>query len=512
MKRGSDCSDSCTNESTWSWNPFTKRPKQEVVEVGYQLLGEKTARLTALCAQHPELDSKAIDIVFVGLESAGKSSLLQRYLKLDQLPTAKRKCTTVPFEINLHHDESLAESKATLEGKSFTESDLQLKNRPQLDDTPVRIDVRGPELPNMTFIDTPGVFEARNGDETCAEVAISKAIAGGYIDRPHSVIVLVADVSIPLRLNSVWDMLKGKLVAGRAMVAFTHADKASEAILQERLDELAESVTGQVPKSVVLSNQCRTLSEEQRLLSQPSYAAAKRRGLAAFNFALAEIIDDANNSVIPNLVRHVGSCKNATQQQLRDIGPRITKANLTAVQTHLRELLLPKMVAALCCNLAAPPSPPRPTNVPDFLIAAAHRRLTMSAFNIHYQQVFNHMIVDLKATLSGVKMDISEWKLGRFDDLMTLLVRRVDDIIRKGNLPQRTRSLDSNSSVSLAAVPTIAAGFILDIHHLLLEIDFNVPIEIVQTENAETIHLRSRLDATVVRLRELVTGLELLLK
>ena len=494
--------DNQQKSESWSLLNLFKRRRDEPLEIGYQLLGERTAKLSSLCAQHPEIASDAIDIVFVGLESAGKSSLLQRYVQMEQLPVAKRKCTTVPFEIKLHHDESVSLTTATLEGKEFTRTDLQRKNRPVLDATPVRIDVRGPSLPTITFIDTPGVFEARHCDERSDEVAVSKSIAASYIDRPHSVIVLVADISIPLRLNSVWDMLSAKMEAGRALVAFTHADKASEPLLQERLAELQE--TAAAPACVLLCNQCTSPRDEQHLLSKPLFAAMEHRGIVEFNRALAAIIEAANHAVIPALVRRIRDCHRTSRAATAALGTPITLDNLAAAQDYLRDWMLPRLVAPLRCE---PPDlaawlPATPSTLPDFLRAAAERRTQADALREHYEGAGRARDAGMRAAVASLLNDPSPMKLGRFPDLQQCLLQRVTDLTRRAQIEKRLGALlAKDATCRLDLVHTIYNGFLLDLHHDALAVDFrSIGLPTLCRENSETLAERARLDQQQQRL------------
>ena len=495
-----------STEADLAWSLLGLFKRRRKVEIGYQLLGERTSKLSALCARHPELASDAIDIVFVGLESAGKSSLLQRYVKMEQLPVAKRKCTTVPFEINLHRDESVPETTATMEGKPFSKTDLERKNRAAIAATPVRIQVRGPNLPTITFIDTPGVFEASHRGEKREEVAVSKAIATSYAERPNSVVVLVADISIPLRLNSVWALLQPKVAAGRAMVAFTHADKASEVVLRERRSEVADTVGS--PTCVLLCNKCQSPGEEELLLSDKRFAAMPRRGIVEFNRCLAGIIDAANRAVIPVLKERIAVCSAETSRATEDLGTPIDRTNLAFAQDYLREWLVPRLVP--CLRWTPPQQPAREAfgDVPEFLQAAERRRRCARHRLDHYEKEGRRRDVAMMDALALLQEDASPMKLGRFPDLHLYLSQRLEEASRMVDWGERLRLA---ADCSLERANGVYADLILDLHRQIVELDFGaIPLDVLVRETPATMEERERLSQQHSRLRRAAEDLDAL--
>ncbi|CAG9334067.1 unnamed protein product [Blepharisma stoltei] len=145
-------------------------------------------------------------IVTLGLQSSGKSSVLESIVGLNFLPRSEGVCTRRPLELRLVHEETQTQPWAIFEGNSnkYTEfekvreqierltDDRAGRNKGIVDD-PIILTIHSSTCPDLTLIDLPGItrIPLKNSDQPADIERITKEMAYRYISDPRTIILCV---------------------------------------------------------------------------------------------------------------------------------------------------------------------------------------------------------------------------------------------------------------------------------------------------------------------------------
>lgn len=146
-------------------------------------------------------------IVVVGLQSAGKSSLLECIVGYDFLPRGQGICTRRPLELRLVHSVSAEDPFAVFdEDKNEKLTDFeQVKKRIELltdkdagdkkgiIDKPIIMTVYSKNVPDLSLVDLPGITKIpiKGSDHPDDIERITKNLCGKYIQDPRTIILCV---------------------------------------------------------------------------------------------------------------------------------------------------------------------------------------------------------------------------------------------------------------------------------------------------------------------------------
>lgn len=144
-------------------------------------------------------------LVVIGPQSCGKSSVLASLIKMDVLPCGNDLVTKCPIIINLHQDNTnytlINEKKFTnpSEIKQKIKSEMILNClKEEITDIPVVINIYGPNLIDVTLVDLPGLIknpkknQAENIDERIENMVIN------YIKEENTFILAVINGCVDL--------------------------------------------------------------------------------------------------------------------------------------------------------------------------------------------------------------------------------------------------------------------------------------------------------------------------
>jgi hypothetical protein len=175
------------------------------------------------------------EIIVCGDQSAGKSSVLEAISGM-QFPTKDGLCTRFATELVLRRgpetapkvsispgDSRFDEMKDSLEGwqpkasidvdglTAVTDEAMRAMEGPVhrkfFDDT-LRIELTGPNQPNLTMVDLPGLFRASNKEQSDGDVDIVRNMVEMYMARPRSVILAVVSAKSEYVLQEVTTLAK----------------------------------------------------------------------------------------------------------------------------------------------------------------------------------------------------------------------------------------------------------------------------------------------------------------
>jgi len=192
------------------------------------------------------------EIVVVGVQNVGKSSVLKHIIGRDILPYAEDLCTRCPIEITMEHVEGLhaptADVSATIKNKGkvheIKHEDLTLLelkdkieevmttlSKPGSDgyvenirSTPIKVVYRADDVPNLSVTDLPGLIVTPTAGMNHRTPDKVEALLKQRIENPNAVVVLVIRASgNDVQSQAIWRLMS-KPVRKRTIAVLTHLD------------------------------------------------------------------------------------------------------------------------------------------------------------------------------------------------------------------------------------------------------------------------------------------------
>jgi dynamin 1-like protein len=143
-------------------------------------------------------------IVTLGVQSSGKSSVIENIVGLDFLPRGEGVVTRRPLELRMVHTASSEKPSAKFEGvsktlNSFEEvkstiqrlTDEVAGGRKAIVDDPIILTIYSSTCPDLTLIDLPGITRIPIEDQPHDIEKITKEMAYRYISDPRTIILCV---------------------------------------------------------------------------------------------------------------------------------------------------------------------------------------------------------------------------------------------------------------------------------------------------------------------------------
>lgn len=196
---------------------------------------------------------KVPEIVVVGLQSAGKSAVLERIIGIELLPSASGLCTRTPIEVRLItteieeyakifiidpdsenqqlEKEIIVEKIADVKEKIVEQMNLKAGKNKDIKDKPIVLTVYSPKCPNLTLIDVPGVVNLPIPDsdqpENIKEITLN--ISKKYCEKSENLILCVLDSCSDINTNEILYFCKAIDPEGkRTMGVLTKSDRLNE--------------------------------------------------------------------------------------------------------------------------------------------------------------------------------------------------------------------------------------------------------------------------------------------
>lgn len=182
-------------------------------------------------------DNKSIKIpqlVVVGTQSSGKSSLLNSITQMDILPTGKNMVTRTPIKLELlNHSEIIVQFGYYNEGIFKQENSYKLKNITNVEEETIRdniveftkkyagntkgisfkeivIKIFSPEVPNLTLVDLPGLVMVACTDQGQPEDIKEqiKNLIKHYITQENTIIMGILPARCDIEVDSALELIK----------------------------------------------------------------------------------------------------------------------------------------------------------------------------------------------------------------------------------------------------------------------------------------------------------------
>ena len=203
---------------------------QEILKIGNIL--------NALNETNKDFNINVPKIVVVGTQSSGKSSVINRLVKMDILPIGKQMVTRTPLHLELiqiNKDSGYLEFGDYTGGfwKSINKIDLNISlptneqineiretieqltikkagNKKNISFSPIYIRIHSPNVPNIALIDLPGLTMVAcqdKGQPSDIKQQIQKLV-GKYISQPETIILSVMAARTDLETDMGLDLIK----------------------------------------------------------------------------------------------------------------------------------------------------------------------------------------------------------------------------------------------------------------------------------------------------------------
>jgi GTPase SAR1 family protein len=307
------------------------------------------------------------EIIVCGDQSAGKSSILEGISGMS-FPAKDNVCTRFATEVVLRRSATMGVNVSITPGPERTKQErdaLAKFSPPQVDLTTndgkglatvvdlardamglgapdskgfsadvLKVEISGPNQPNLTMVDLPGLFRASNSDQKASDAPMVKSMVEACMKRPRSIILAVVSARSDFSLQEVTEMARELDPQGaRTLGLITKPDT-----LDEGSDSEASYLNLALNRDVVLklgwhvvknrsyaernyTNAERNASEE-RFFKRGVWADLDRNilGVTTLRTRLSNVLKDQILSNLPSLTRDVREGIDEVSAQILSMG------------------------------------------------------------------------------------------------------------------------------------------------------------------------------------------------
>jgi vacuolar protein sorting-associated protein 1 len=286
-------------------------------------------------------------IVTLGVQSSGKSSVLESIVGLNFLPRNEGVCTRRPLELRLVRTIDNTKPYGIFEGfeakiydfDKVRETIIKLtddkagKTKNIIDD-PIVLTIYSSTCPDLTLIDLPGITRIPVGDQPKNIYEITKEMCHKYISDPRTIILCVCASNVDLATSEGITMAKKVDKAGiRTLGVLTKIDimdrgtNAKRMIMGEEV-ELKLGFVGVKNRSQEdINNEMRVeaaLREEKEYFSKnEAYASLPPGclGTEALTQRLTKVLFTHIKNNLPEIIKETMIRIKECEDRLRDLGP-----------------------------------------------------------------------------------------------------------------------------------------------------------------------------------------------
>lgn len=310
-------------------------------------------------------------IVVVGAQSSGKSSVLEAIVGFDFLPRGSGVVTRSPILIQLnklqtsqktqsqpHKQQRWVEFMHAPDRKFFSEEEIQAeivqetervagKNK-RLTPSAIVMKVYSTDVVDLTLIDLPGLTKVPVGDQPPDIEKLVRAMIYSYIEKPNTIVLAVHPANTDLATSDALQMARRVDPHGlRTLGVITKLDLMDAGtnaldMLQGRIIPLRRGYVGVVNRSQAdLDNHSTVVqsraTEKTFFKSHPVYAPhAAKMGSQYLAELLSTMLMEHIRTVLPTIRSKITSQLSDVRAQLAALGPELASADdLSATLLHL---------------------------------------------------------------------------------------------------------------------------------------------------------------------------------
>ena len=176
------------------------------------------------------------EIVVVGDQSSGKSSLLQSIIKKDILPHGDKLVTRCPIRVLTSKHQREFATFPDMPGQEFKISEvsqilqaknLEIEKTKYISDKDILLNLYGPDMLNMTLVDLPGLVKIRLENQPKDIVKTVEQLIKARIKNENTLILAVVSAANDLASSSALAFAKAVDEFGsRTIIVFTMMDRS----------------------------------------------------------------------------------------------------------------------------------------------------------------------------------------------------------------------------------------------------------------------------------------------
>uniref|UniRef100_A0A673BU32 Dynamin-1-like protein n=1 Tax=Sphaeramia orbicularis TaxID=375764 RepID=A0A673BU32_9TELE len=301
-------------------------------------------------------------IVVVGTQSSGKSSVLESLVGRDVLPRGTGIVTRRPLILQLVHIDSEDCRKTSeengIDGEEWGKF-LHTKNKvkfsvffPGISDEPIHLKVFSPHVVNLTLVDLPGITKVPVGDQPKdIEIQIRELILK-YISNPNSIILAVTAANTDMATSEALKVAREVDPDGRRTLAVVTKldlmDAGTDAmdVLMGRVIPVKLGIIGVVNRSQLDINQKKSVADsirdEYAFLQKKYPSLANRNGTKYLARTLNRLLMHHIRDCLPELKTRINVLAAQYQSLLNSYGEPVDDESATLLQ------LITKFAAEYC--------------------------------------------------------------------------------------------------------------------------------------------------------------------
>uniref|UniRef100_A0A667WGB2 Dynamin-1-like protein n=1 Tax=Myripristis murdjan TaxID=586833 RepID=A0A667WGB2_9TELE len=284
-------------------------------------------------------------IVVVGTQSSGKSSVLESLVGRDLLPRGTGIVTRRPLILQLVHIDP-EDRRKTSEEKRIS------GNNKGISDEPIHLKIFSPHVVNLTLVDLPGITKVPVGDQPKdIEVQIRELILK-YICNPNSIILAVTAANTDMATSEALKVAREVDPDGRRTLAVVTKldlmDAGTDAmdVLMGRVIPVKLGLIGVVNRSQLDINNKKTVADairdEYAFLQKKYPSLANRNGTKYLARTLNRLLMHHIRDCLPELKTRINVLAAQYQSLLNSYGEPVEDKSATLLQ------LITKFAAEYC--------------------------------------------------------------------------------------------------------------------------------------------------------------------
>lgn len=323
-------------------------------------------------------------IIVVGDQSSGKSSVLEAISGMN-FPVHGELCTRFATELimrrhpetkitvsiqrattpaGLGHDgeqeETLPFNKTSLDKDTLPDIIKEAREHMEIrtgskrfsKDT-LRVVVAGPNAPQLTLVDLPGIFHSQTSEQTLKDKKLVNELIGSYMRESKSIILVVVAANNQLANQSVLSRAKQHDSEGKRIVGvITKPDLVDGYANEKKYLDLCNGLETAHKLSLgwhVLRNSSEQQRsdashdrdrEELRFFQRGAWAslAPANRGIQSLRNKLAKVLLEHIKASLPGLIREIENGLRAREEELQKLGkPRSTPEEMRSYLVGIAE-------------------------------------------------------------------------------------------------------------------------------------------------------------------------------
>uniref|UniRef100_A0AAQ5Z3J5 Dynamin-1-like protein n=1 Tax=Amphiprion ocellaris TaxID=80972 RepID=A0AAQ5Z3J5_AMPOC len=286
-------------------------------------------------------------IVVVGTQSSGKSSVLESLVGRDILPRGTGIVTRRPLILQLVHIDP-DDSRKQLGFCSV----LHLYQISGISDEPIHLKIFSPHVVNLTLVDLPGITKVPVGDQPKdIEIQIRELILK-YISNPNSIILAVTAANTDMATSEALKVAREVDLDGRRTLAVVTKldlmDAGTDAmdVLMGRVIPVKLGIIGVVNRSQLDINQKKSVADsirdEYAFLQKRYPSLANRNGTKYLARTLNRLLMHHIRDCLPELKTRINVLAAQYQSLLNSYGEPVDDKSATLLQ------LITKFAAEYC--------------------------------------------------------------------------------------------------------------------------------------------------------------------